>query len=564
MCFSWLLVLPAQDYKQSFDAINQVSNTEKVTFYGDWELRNGISGKAIQLGKKSAHLSIKPIEYSVEQTVVFWFRSLSNKGTFKLIELVDPDSSGNAILSLTVEKNQLFIKKKGETIDSLPIRTSLWYFCHLYQNNEHLEIKIDSDKASKFNWVNHDFSTKEILVIGNNDSENAFPFLIDELEILNYKLNLKQRTDRFTEQLASIDTAPIKQLRQFNGRANKIQDSVYVGSSSVILEIWDNDRVDNDVISVYFNETHEKDIALTKKRQKIELSLSEDTVNQVLFFVKNMGRLDSYNTAAVSLMGRNVEDKEYSLSFGMENNAVLLIRHDPSFRPPSGIPEKTKLPLDPIRTDRQEIQVSLSDYSIKDKDVIAFKFNDDSFSKLELGPAPFSFTYTLTPGRNSFIIQAVETKILKCTPKIEIQTMNGDELSPPIKLKIGESVSYEVPIIFEPPVSSNDTIEVDEDVLLFRMLDYRADDGDVVSVFFENELIVEEHPLGSPKEFSIRINPDRDNVVRFRSDSSGKYAGNSCRIEIYYTDSRKKITELTIQSYAREMPAILVIKKRDD
>ena len=558
-------------YEQSFDKQNEIIDTNWVEYPNIKNYKDGISGQAIMLGRDAANIAayidIDFFAKEREQTLSFWFRSIKPNGHFNLFSLYTDTSSltKGSIFTLIVKDNILYFKEAAGITDSLKINPALWYFCYLQKHKDYLELRISSKGINKFYSMNYDFSQAGYSVtMGKNSLSEHAAFLLDELSLYNFDEPFsKVREKKYTSRLLSIKVKPKAAQESFLGRSNNLQDSLYIGHNSIILEVWDNDQVDNDKISIYLNnKLLKKGISLAKQKKRIEVEFSSDTINEVLFYVEDMGNISEYNTAAVQLIGRNVENKEYVLSFDTRQNAVLKVVHDPRFRPVSKTFQKPHQSLPSIRSKQQDVFISFSDYSVKDKDVIAFKVNDDSFTNLQLGKNPIGFKYSLSPGENELVIQAEDTKLFSCTPRIDLSTAQGNTLGNPIKLKINKHQSYVLPIEFDAPPSTKDTLKVKEAQLVFKILDPSSNDGDIVSVIQDLKLIVDKHRLSQiPLELIVKIDPDKNNEFLFRSDSTGRHGGNSCRIEIYDSKISHKIAEFMLTSYAREKPAILIIQK---
>lgn len=558
-------------YEQTFDDKNEIIDTNWVKYPNVQNYKDGISGQAIMLGRDAANIAayidIALFTKEREQTLSFWFRSINRKGHFSLFRLYSDTSSliKDSIFTLIAKDNTLYFKEADSITDSLRISPTQWYFCYLQKHKDYLELRISSKGVNKFYSMNYDFTKADYSsAMGKNSlSENA-AFLLDELSLYNFdEPFLKVREKKYATRLLSIKVKPKAAQESFLGRSNNLQDSLYIGHNSIVLEVWDNDQVDNDRISIYLNnKLLQEGIILAKQKKRIEVEFSSDTINEVLFYVEDMGNISEYNTAAVQLIGRNVENKNYVLSFDTQQNAVLRVVHDPNFRPASKTFQKPHQSLPTIRTKQQDVLISFSDYSIKDKEVIAFKVNDDSFTNLQLEKNPISFKYSLSPGENELIIQAEDTKLFSCTPRIDLSTTQGNTLGNPVKLKIDKHQSYLLPIKFDAPPSTKDTLKVREEQLIFKILDPSSNDGDIVSIMQGSKVLVDNHRLSQiPLELIVKIDPNKNNEFKFRSDSTGRHGGNSCRIEIYDSKISYKIAEFMLTSYAREKPAILIIQK---
>lgn len=97
------------------------------------------------------------------------------------------------------------------------------------------------------------------------------------------------------------------------GRKTEMVESLTVNDSKIRINIWDNNRVDGDIISLNLNgEWILQDYQLTNELKTLEINLPEE-VNELILFAENMGTIPP-NTAAISVSSQNRIVKEIILN----------------------------------------------------------------------------------------------------------------------------------------------------------------------------------------------------------------------------------------------------------
>ena len=88
--------------------------------------------------------------------------------------------------------------------------------------------------------------------------------------------------------------------RKLNGRKYKVQESLDVTRGTIKLMVWDKNRVDGDVVSIYLNgELLEENLEVTKIKKEIEINLHSGR-NVIVMFAINLGKVPP-NTAAIGI-----------------------------------------------------------------------------------------------------------------------------------------------------------------------------------------------------------------------------------------------------------------------
>ena len=109
----------------------------------------------------------------------------------------------------------------------------------------------------------------------------------------------------------------------------KIQDEKRFGVSSsyLMINIWDDERVDGDTLSINFNgKWILKNHHLSKEKKTLLLSLKKNQENEIIFHAVNLGE-EPPNTAAVQLEYDNGIKKEFNMRSDFDSNGIIKIIH---------------------------------------------------------------------------------------------------------------------------------------------------------------------------------------------------------------------------------------------
>lgn len=91
--------------------------------------------------------------------------------------------------------------------------------------------------------------------------------------------------------------------RKLNGRRYEIQKSISVNEDEISVFLWDKNKVDGDIVSIYRNgELIRENISVTKEKKEIRIKL-ESGSNVITVFAINLGKIPP-NTVA---MGTNIQ-----------------------------------------------------------------------------------------------------------------------------------------------------------------------------------------------------------------------------------------------------------------
>lgn len=115
--------------------------------------------------------------------------------------------------------------------------------------------------------------------------------------------------------------------RKCNGRKYKVQQSIAVASEKVKIQVYDKNRVDGDIISIYLNgEVLVENFEVTKEKKEITLELRTGS-NTLVMYALNTGRIPP-NTAAIAVNNKG-KYKIATLVSDFKTSGALELVYDP-------------------------------------------------------------------------------------------------------------------------------------------------------------------------------------------------------------------------------------------
>lgn len=107
----------------------------------------------------------------------------------------------------------------------------------------------------------------------------------------------------------------------------KIQDqkTFEVKSRYIVVNIWDDEKIDGDTLSVNFNgKWILKNYHLIKEKKTLLLTLKKNQENEIIFHAENLGKQPP-NTAAVQLEYDNGEKQKFNMHSDFDANGIIKI-----------------------------------------------------------------------------------------------------------------------------------------------------------------------------------------------------------------------------------------------
>jgi hypothetical protein len=131
-----------------------------------------------------------------------------------------------------------------------------------------------------------------------------------------------------TTQLVTAEKKFVKfNKRKCNGRRYNVQQTLTVANGVVKIQVYDKNRVDGDIVSIYLNgEVLVEDLEVTKEKKEFTLQLKEGS-NTLVMYALNAGRIPP-NTAAIAVNNKG-KYKISTLVSDFKTSGALELIYDP-------------------------------------------------------------------------------------------------------------------------------------------------------------------------------------------------------------------------------------------
>lgn len=195
--------------------------------------------------------------------------------------------------------------------------------CTIKANNNEQFITVFMGSGSVSDWVNIDnFTLSESNEIRKDTIQQDLLVKKDSIPVIN-------------DVVKSPDSNLVHQektwvqfnKRRLNGRRYEIQKSITVMEDEISVFLWDKNRVDGDIVSIYRNgELIQENISITKEKKELKIKL-ESGSNVITVFALNLGKIPP-NTVA---MGTNIQKyKCVTLVSDLKMSGSLEIIYEPN------------------------------------------------------------------------------------------------------------------------------------------------------------------------------------------------------------------------------------------
>lgn len=173
-----------------------------------------------------------------------------------------------------------------------------------YYNDRPLVINLNEIKLKK------KYSENMIVV-------NTFLSSIDQKFLISADINQRHRLMKIKE----VDFTPLV----IQERRLEDEKIFQVSSRYILINIWDDEKIDGDTLSINFNGKWVlKNHPLEKEEKTILLPLKKNQANEVIFHAENLGDIPP-NTAAVRLEYDNGITQEFNMRSDFDANGIIRI-----------------------------------------------------------------------------------------------------------------------------------------------------------------------------------------------------------------------------------------------
>ena len=105
------------------------------------------------------------------------------------------------------------------------------------------------------------------------------------------------------------------------------------------------------------------------------------------------------------------------------------------------------------------------------------------------------------------------------------------------------------------------SIKVDGDRVVFELYDHMIEDGDVVSINFNGDWVIDSHKITSkPFELKVQLNPEGKNYIILHAENVGRRPPNTMAVSYMYNGKKKQIV-MKADLNTSEMIEIIQVKK---
>lgn len=474
-----------------------------------------------------------------------------------------------------------------------------WYYITYEYNSKSAKFSLSgmTSKRYRFNAF-YAFRTSDGLfsIFKNSDKRyqseiygNSFK-LYKYSETRNNKLEIEFNQEIQKELFNYYKT--INKAPSFKERELKYEkDSVVINTREFELKLWDSQDVDGDVINVYsesgfyFQGARAKyqltgrdvEIKEALKPEFITIKFPDDSDEGTLIFAaKDMGTIRDFNTAKIQVINGDKEEwVELEVNPTLDANRGIRFVYNPNAQPPDekyDYKDKSqKEELDDKSTKTQKVMLRISDYSIKDGDILTIKINDQPEIIRKLKKEDENIPIVLDQQNNKITFESNKTKLFNCTAKVDLLELEGRSPSRRIsseKMSISKKMTKIKEIKFQPRQYKEHELIVFDDEIKISVSDPQKVDGDSLKIVMEggNSALLENTELTDrPKVFNISMGQD-DKVLKFIPTSKGTdiHAANLCKVSISAIRNKKRviIAEYIMQMPKVNDPGILVLKKK--
>jgi WD40 repeat protein len=144
---------------------------------------------------------------------------------------------------------------------------------------------------------------------------NTFLSSLDQKYLVSSDIDNRHRL----MELKELDFTPLV----IQERYIKDEKTFKIKSRYIIINVWDNEKIDGDIISINFNgKWILKNYPLIKEKKTLLLPLNENSKNDLIFHAENVGTIPP-NTAAVRLEYDNGVIKDFDINSDFDSNGII-------------------------------------------------------------------------------------------------------------------------------------------------------------------------------------------------------------------------------------------------
>jgi hypothetical protein len=306
----------------------------------DYNYIDGYFGRGISLDENHIEVStITNLMLHNNFTLGLWIKPSALSGFNPLFYQKSLDSTFTFEFGL-FDGSPYFMFKDSEGVQKdiwqeIKVEKDKWQFIAFNFNCCQLNVTYDCTTYSHKKEYNINLKKpikKNKITIGKSNN-GAYVGLLDEIMVYSHSISESKIQNLC---LGLIPFTPKNRpnansrFMDCHNRIDTIIDTIDIFQQTFQLRIWDSEKYDQDVISVYYNNMLVVDSLVLPPYEtsftSMELTASSTRLNQLKFYSINEGDIPP-NTAMISLIYPDSTSTNYPIKFNYPTNGVLYLRH---------------------------------------------------------------------------------------------------------------------------------------------------------------------------------------------------------------------------------------------
>lgn len=331
--------LVAQDLKLGLEQYWSFNDSLDGHFGNEMIVSNGVEIKDDSVFHQAAHFTTPGsfvqykhgINFFNYFTLAFWMKPVKTND----LQIIFTQKNNKREFTLQKKKDEIkFILQdefgyKYQANTRHAFADGKWYFlcivmegtqCNVFINNK---LALNADRI-KMNIRN--LQTNDTLFVGSSlQKQYSYRGALDEIMVYNRPLTGLEMDRLFAKHFPDFSVPVITDeiiKDPIYNRQVIIERSLEVTQPKVIIEYWDDEKQDDDIISLIFNdEKIVSDYKLTLRKQELILNVKPGYHNRLVLIAENLGTIPP-NTAKVKVTCGKVEE-ELRLKSDLEKSAAI-------------------------------------------------------------------------------------------------------------------------------------------------------------------------------------------------------------------------------------------------
>jgi|GEM_PF-1936411 len=324
-----------------FEAPSDFKGKDEPNFQGKL-LSGGKIGNGLALNAQSSGVNMaNGLELFDNYTITLWIKPLSVPLNGVLLHQYNNETG--RFFRLSAKNNMLILEYRDEYgrkhyIDTpgYTFQKDKYHFIAVGQSNAHVALYADLKQLAEsitFDLNIRASQANDQLVLGNTDQKIPnCSVMIDELLCFGRRLGPEELASICNRTWVPTSTVHMLSIAKvvpppILGRTSKLLAEPFtIESDSITIEFFDKDKVDNDTISIYFNNVLVvSKQRVDKTRKRISVPISKNSNNFLSVFAENLGDLPP-NTASVRIYA-GAQRLDVDMKSDFIQNGTIQLKH---------------------------------------------------------------------------------------------------------------------------------------------------------------------------------------------------------------------------------------------